>query len=156
MFYLNFNSLKEVVPLIHKRFSRSSEKAPPEQGCLSDEAELEALNPEPEVEAEEEIIITGPYQKRRGKRKPFPEHLPRVEIEHDLSEEEKVCPHNGTALKRIGEEVREQLDIIPTTIQVIRHFLPKYSCPCCENGVKVAPMPPQPIPKSMASPSLLA
>ncbi len=149
--------LLETIKLMrHKRFGASTEQSTQIQLGLFDEAELEVLNPEPEVEAEEETITVGPYQKSRGKRKPLPEHLPRIEIEHDLSEEEKVCPHDGTALKRIGEEVSEQLDIIPATIQVIRHIRPKYSCPCCENGVKVAPMPPQPIPKSMASAALLA
>ncbi len=32
----------------------------------------------------------------------------------------------------------------------------KYACPLCEDGVKIAPLPPQAIPKSMAAPSLLA
>ena len=60
-------------------------------------------------------------------------------------------------MRRIGEETTEQLDIVPARIQVIRHIRPKYACPRCEGaGVQVAPLPPQPIPRSLASPGLLA
>lgn len=104
----------------------------------------------------EETITVPAHQRKKGGRKPLPADLPRLEIVHDLSDEEKVCPHDGAAMKRIGEEVSEQLDIIPAQIRVLRHIRPKYSCPCCEEGVKVAALPPQPIPKSMASPGLLA
>ena len=41
-------------------------------------------------------------------------------------------------------------------MQVIRHIRKKYACPCCEQGVRTAALPPQPIPKSLASPGLLA
>ncbi len=76
---------------------------------------------------------------------------------HDLSEAEKVCPHDAShTLQRIGEEVSEQLDILPAVLQVIRHVRPKYACGTCKEGVRIAPMPPQPIPKSQAAPSLLA
>jgi transposase len=65
-------------------------------------------------------------------------------------------------LSRIGEEVSEQLDIIPAKIQVIRNIRPKYACKQCEGikdegaTVKIAPVPPQIIPKSIVSPGLLA
>ena len=80
---------------------------------------------------------------------------------HDIKEEDKVCSC-GCELKKIGEETSEQLDIKPAEIQVIRHIRPKYACPACESveddgpAVKVAPVPPQIIPKSIVSPSLLA
>lgn len=68
----------------------------------------------------------------------------------------------GCELKRIGEEISEQLDIVPAKIQVIRHIRPKYACPVCEGveddgpTVKIAPVPSQIIPKSIVSPGLLA
>jgi len=64
-----------------------------------------------------------------------------------------TCARN---LEEIGREVSEQLEIIPATIQVLRHIRPKYACPQCRTGIKIAPVPPQPIPKSLASPGLLA
>jgi transposase len=80
---------------------------------------------------------------------------------HDLAAEEKICGC-GSELSRIGEEVSEQLDIVPAKIQVIRNIRPKYACRRCEGvgadgpTVKIAPPPPQIIPKSIVSPSLLA
>jgi transposase len=85
----------------------------------------------------------------------LPDHLPRVDIEHDLTDEEKVFAC-GCQLTRIGEEVSEQLDIIPAKIQVLRHIRPKYACKGCEETMRTAPLPPQPIPKSNASPGLLS
>jgi transposase len=79
-----------------------------------------------------------------------------VEILHDLTDEEKVCSEDGTALERIGEEVSEQLEFIPARFRVLRHVRPKYACPTCRTGIHTAPVPPQPIPKSLASPTLLA
>jgi transposase len=66
----------------------------------------------------------------------------------------KVCPHDGSALKAIGEKVSEQLDIIPMQIQVIRHIRKQYACPCCEGFLKIAAKPKQPIEKSQASAGL--
>jgi len=65
-------------------------------------------------------------------------------------------------LTRIGEEVSEKVDFIPTKTQAVRHVRPKYSCRGCEGvkdddpTVKIAPMPPQIIPKGIATLGLLA
>jgi transposase len=90
-----------------------------------------------------------------------PSDLPRVEVIHDLAEEEKTC-RCGTPLTRIGQEVSEKLDIVPATIQVLRHVRYKYACRGCEGleseggAVRIAPMPPQIIPQGIVTPGLLA
>lgn len=50
----------------------------------------------------------------------------------------------------------EQLDYELEKIRVIRHIRPKYSCSCCQQGVKIAPLPAQILPRSNAAPGLLA
>ena len=75
---------------------------------------------------------------------------------HELPAEERICTHDGEALVEIGEEISEQLDIVPAQVRVLRHVRKKYACPHCQLGVKTAPLPPQPLPKTMASPGLLA
>jgi transposase len=55
-----------------------------------------------------------------------------------------------------GEEVTEQLDIIPAQLKVLQHVRPKYACNRCDEGVSIAPMPILFLPKSMATPSLVA
>ena len=74
---------------------------------------------------------------------------------HELPEAERCCPHDGRPLKVIGEVASEQLDIVPATIQVLRHVRVQYACNCGQ-CIRTAPLPPQPIPKSNASPGLLA
>ena len=62
----------------------------------------------------------------------------------------------GCHLKEIGVTSSEQLDIIPMKLIVLEHQRMKYACPTCESNVVTAVLPPQPIPKSIASPGLLA
>ena len=149
--------LEELVRLLRsQRFGRKSEKASTHQLGLFNEAEAGVHEVEG-GEAEDDEIDVPAHKRRKGGRRPLPDFLPRVEILHDLSEEEKVCPHDAShTLQRIGEEVSEQVELIPAVIQVIRHVRPKYACGTCKEGVRIAPLPPQPIPKSQASPSLLA
>ena len=110
-------------------------------------------------EDQEEVVV--PEHKRKKGRKKLPENLPRVDVVHDLTEEEKVCDC-GCELSRIGEEVSEKLDIVPARIQVVRNIRPKYACKKCEGlddegpSVKIALPPAQIIPKGLATAGLLA
>lgn len=134
-----------------RRYAASSEKIAPDQIRLFDEAEVEA-QAEPVDEAA--IVIPAHTRKKRGRKK-LPESLPRIEVIHALADDERTCPHDGKLLTEIGEVTSEQLDIIPAKIQVIRHIRKQYACPCGQ-CIKTAPLPAQPIPKSLASPGLLA
>lgn len=140
-----------VAMLRRKKFGSSSEKVSSEQLGMFNEVETEALNSEPE-EDEDEVKPSGPKRKR-GKRSPLPESLPRVEVIIDV--DNKICPTDGEELKCIGEEVSEKLEIIPAKVRVIRTIKKKYACPVCET-VTQAPAPLEMIPKSNASASLLA
>lgn len=92
-----------------------------------------------------------------GGRRPLPASLPRETMVHDLADDQKACPCCGQSRAVIGEERSEQLEIEPPRLKVIQHVRLKYACPACEGGgVQTAPTPPQPIPKSYASPGLLA
>jgi len=150
--------LEQIRHLRAQLFGRKSEKIRPEGGPQP----LPLFDmPEPEVREEGEAIEVPAHQRRKSGRKPLPEELPRVEVIHDIDAADKVCGC-GRELSRIGEEVSEQLDIIPAKIQVIRHIRPKYACRSCEGveddgpAVRIAPVPPQIIPKSIASSGLLA
>lgn len=153
--------LEERVRFFQKQlFGRKSEKRPQESQGRQLELfnEAEALTEKP---AETETLVVPEHTRRRPKRKPLPENLPRVEVIHDLDEDEKVCAC-GADLSRIGEEVSEKLDIVPAKIQVIRHIRYKYACKNCEGvedegpTVKTAPPPAQIIPKGLATAGLVA
>jgi transposase len=144
--------------LIAKRFGPSSEKTAPR-----DNPQLPLFDlPEPaEIEPAPEIVEVPAHSRRKRGRKPLPASLPRIEVVHDIDEAQKQCGC-GASLSRIGEEVAEKLDIIPATIRVIRHIRPKYACKHCEGldtdgaTVKIAPTPPQIIPKGIVTAGLLA
>ena len=128
-----YEALLEQVRLFkHQRFGASSEKFHPGQQDLFNEAEASVADSQ-EVEADDLVNVpetaTLPQgQKKRG-RKALPPELPRIEIIHELPEAQRCCPE-GHELKVIGEEVSEQLDIIPAKIQVLRHICKKYACSC--------------------------
>ena len=141
-----------------RRYAASSEKLSPDQIALFDEAELDGeAEPDSAVDAstdDDEITVAAHQRKKRGRR-PLPDHLPRIDVIHELAEDERHCDHDGQLLTEIGAVISEQLDIIPAKIRVIRHIRKKYACDCGQ-CIKTAPLPAQPIPKSMASPGLLA
>jgi transposase len=150
-------SLQEKLRLmLANKYGKSSEKLSENQLSLFGDLLSELVGPRPVENAEEEQITVPEHTRHKGGRKPLPEHLERVRVEHDLSEAEKECECGCGKRVRIGEEISEQLDIIPAQVRVIQHVRFKYGCPKGECGVKIAPLPPQPIPKSNASASLLA
>jgi len=143
-----------------KSFAPKSEKLSAlAQMDLFNEAETLARADAPAADATE--ITVPAHARARGKRKPIDGKLPRVRVEHDTPEEQKTC-RCGCQLTRIGEVTSEQFDLIPARAQVLQHVRFKYACRSCEGtshdgpAVITAAMPAQPIPKSNASPGLLA
>ena len=135
-----------------RRYVASSEKLSPDQIRLFDEAESEAASA---VDVDDDVIIVPAHKRKKRGRKLLPDNLPRIDVVHEIPESARYCDHDGQLLVEIGEAISEQLDIIPAKIQVIRHVRKKYACNCGQ-CIKTAPLPAQPIPRSMASPGLLA
>lgn len=155
--------LKEQIKLLRAQlFGRKSEKYVPEafgQTRLFNENENEGIIKEG---SEEKIIHVSGHTRKQGGKKPLPKDLPRVEIIHDLPEDEKKhgC---GRKMKLIREEVTERLRHIPQkfVVEVNKRLI--YGCPCegvdtegQEGAIRIAPMPEQMIPQGIATPSLLA
>lgn len=150
-------SLHEQLRLfLARRFGASSERVTEAQLGLFNEAEQEAEAVIEDEGIDAESVEVPAHRRTRPTRKPLSEALPRVSVVHDLSEADKVCPRDGTALACIGTVDSEQLDIVPATVRVLHHERRKYACPCCKQHMVTAPMTAQPIPKSQASPGLLA
>ena len=137
-----------------RMFGRSSE-AHLGQGELFNEAEQVAEAEPPEADesrviASDEAPARSKPRKARGKRKPLPPELSRLEVVVDVAEAERQCDC-GTSKVQIGEEVSEQLDIIPMQVRVIRTIRPRYACPKGQTAPVVAPVPPRALPKSQFS-----
>ena len=142
-----------------KAFGKSSEKNPGE-GETFNEAE-ETLDEADKMLLAESESKQAPTIKNKPKRKPLPKDLPRKVVTIDLSVDEKICDCCQSSLHKIGESRSETLEFVPAHIKVIETVRPKYACKQCEktgiaNHIKTPPMPSTPIPKGIATASLLS
>ena len=149
--------------LIYKRFMRSSEQMPvntnqqllfPTEGGTEQKATVE--------KPEERTPVKAHSRKKCG-RKPIDPSIRRVVRIIELPENELNCAC-GAKLTKIGEEISEKLHIIPEEVYAEEIHRLKYACPCCEGtaeegvkpAVRIAPVEPSIIPRSIATPSLLS
>ena len=102
--------------------------------------------------AQDSTKPSAPRAKGQAVRQALPASLPRIDRHHEIEQTHCAC---GEALKRIGEEVSEQLDCVPAQFFVLRHIRGKYVCACCQT-IQAAPMPAQIIDKGIPAPGLLA
>lgn len=143
--------LTELVCLLRgQRFAPKSEKASAEQlafGECFDEAEADRDEPET-------IEVKTHTKKKPGGRNKLSDKFPRVQEVIDL--EDKACLKCGSEMNHIGDVTTEKLNLEPLVIEVVERIRRKYACKCCEEVVKTAPTPKDPIPKSIATPGLLS
>ena len=90
--------------------------------------------------------------RKKPKRRPLPKQLPRTETVLSPGES---CAGCGGRLKRLGEDVTEELDYIPGRFVVNRFVRPRLACTCCE-AICQAPLPARPIERGRPGPGLLA
>jgi transposase len=151
---------------MRKIFAAKSEVSSQSQkDMFFNEAEALGVQAQPAVQEESDSAVAAnavnsidvpAHQRAKRGRKPLDPALPRTVVRHELPESERICPHDGAALKEIGVEASEQLDIIPQQVRVIRHERVKYACPCCDGALRLAAKPVQVIPKGLFSEGLLA
>ena len=141
--------------LLAQRFGQRSERNP-DQFQLFNEAELLAQADSAADAQDDGDTLAIPAHRRRRKKasQALPPDLPRVDVVYDLDPGETHCTC-GEPLQRIGEQVLEQLAVIPQQYYVIRHIRPTYACRC-KQCIRTAAMPAQPLPGSRASAPLLA
>ncbi|RPJ53665.1 MAG: IS66 family transposase, partial [Acidobacteria bacterium] len=115
-------------------------------GDLQDQAQrpgalsAEVLEPEPEEPQKDK------EKRRRVPRHPLPEHLETETVV--LEPAQTRCPHCGEEMGVIGEEVSEELELVPAKLIRRRTIRRKRACRCGEAGVAIAGLPPRLIPQS--------
>ena len=92
---------------------------------------------------------------RQPKRKPLPEHLPRVDQRIEPEDTHCPAPECGQPMVRIGEDVSERLDIVPAQFFVQRQIRGKWACKCCQLLVQ-EPAAPQVFDNALPTPGLQA
>ena len=148
---------ERIQKLLQEQYGTRSEKfTEPQADNAFDEAKVTTDELPLIIEAEADIQIPAHTRKKHGGgRKPLPAHLLREEIIYTLPEEQKLCVC-GCMLTKIGDERREQLDIIPAQIKVLVHVREKWACKGCQDTILTAALPKHPLPKSIASAGTLA
>jgi len=131
------------------RFGSSSEALDQLELTLEEEEIAQAA--ETPVEDIAEVPISD-GAKRKLKRKPLPEHLPRNETVLSPGD---ACADCGGRLKHLGEDVTEELEYVPGRFVVNRIVRPRMACSCCET-FQQAPLPSRPIERGRPGPGLLA
>ena len=139
--------------LLRQRYGQKSEKVDPAQLLLFAHEILAQAEPTPPPTPSAESVAAKP--KGHG-RKPLPASLPRKQILHDVAPQDRACPECGEERRKIGEEVREQLEYVPASLLVLQHVRPKYACKRCAAHVIIAPRLPEPIEKGVPGTGLLA
>ena len=141
---LELNTLKRLI------FGQKRERFVPEQ--QDNQLSLLVMHgvSSPAVKEQISYIRRKPQkkQKKHPLRQSIPAHIPR----HDIV----VKPDEDVSgMKKIGEEVTEELEIEPPKLYVNRYIRPKYARPRDE-GIIIAPLPSRPIEKGIAGPGLIA
>jgi transposase len=143
----------QIAELKRELFGPKADKLTPEQEeqlkQLNQDLKDEAQRPAPvsdQVLHDEDRASRRRQQRQRRKRRSLPEHLETVTV--TIEPEITVCPCCGKLLNKIGEEVSEEIDMIPAKLIRRRTVRPKYACCCGDAGVNIAPMPSRLIPQS--------
>ena len=133
---LEIEALKlQIAQLRRMKFGRSSEKLDRQIEQLELRLEALQLNDAEAIVAMPEAIASVESVSRSARR-PLPAHLPR-EVRTHLPKQE-ACPDCGGELRKLGEDVSEVLERIPSHFKVIRHVRVKLACACCERIVQAA------------------
>jgi transposase len=117
--------------------------------------QLELMLEDEEIAAAAEVRRETPSPtapKVQPKRKPLPGHLPR---DDQVIAPGDTCTQCGGTLKKLGEDVTEELEYVPGRFRVRRIVRPKLSCRCCET-IHQEPLPSRPIERGRPGPGLLA
>jgi len=141
----------QIARLRRMQFGASSEKLGREIEQLELAlGELETERDAPAVEDTASETASRPAPVRS-----LPAHLPREEVVHEPASGACTCPDCGGALRRLGMDAHEMLDVVPVGWRVVRNVRPKYSCRVCEKIVQ-APAPASAVARGKASFATLA
>lgn len=144
----------KVDELARKLFGRKSEQLDPNQLCLID---LAAFGIEPQPEPEPPVEEPPANPRRRPKRRRPSKELPRRRVEHPLPEQQRLCSCCDSVMPAIREEIHEQLDYTPASLEVIEHVTFVYGCSNgCDERIVQSSKPAQMVEKGLPGPGLLA
>lgn len=115
------------------------------------EQETNSITKEPTVE----IVVKAHTKKPKRTKEEIAETLPVVEIICDLPDKENKCNICGGELRYLGKEhVRDDIEMLPTQVCVLRYVCHNYVCKECEKETGDANIIKSPVPSSVMKRSL--
>lgn len=139
---------------------KKSEKISADQLALflaqlpAEEAARAQVELEPLPDSDDDAPADQP--KRRGGRKPLPDHLRREIVNVPLSDEERTCGSCGKEKNKRWFESQFMLEYKPAEIFVIETRREVCACGPCQQDVSTAPAAPKPIEGGRPGPGMLA
>lgn len=130
-----------------------------DQISLFNEAEAESKHHAPEPN---KVSVAGHVRKTKRTKEELAANVPVVEILCELDEEKLDCEECGGKMRVLGKETaREELEIIPAQVRLLRYIRYSYVCQSCEQEtgeatIVKAPTPAPVIKRSLASASTVA
>ncbi len=139
-----------------KQFGISSEKS--EQISFLDDCQYDEIDTVAPPETQE---ISYTRRKQKGKRQEDLSKLPLEIVEHEFSEDERLCSDCGNVMSDIGVDTRDEIKIIPAQVIHVEHRRHVYKCVECAKTSEKTPivkanMPQSVIKGSVASASAVA
>jgi transposase len=151
------DSLKgQLLQFLKHRFGPRSEIVDVNQfGLFADDGSVIVEVPQETPDPTESREPTKAEGARRKKAVRILKDLPRVIRELEVPESERVCC--GKEMRLLGVECTERLHYVPAVVQIVETRRKKFACGICHANIVRAPTQEKPpLPKSMASASLLA
>ena len=142
---------KELAAHRKARFGSKSETMDQLAFDLQEDTEIAAAS-EAEKAAPKADADKDAPAKRTHNRAPLPDHLERQE---EILSPGDSCSNCGGGLKKLGEDVTEELEYVPGHFVVKRIVRPRMTCTCCEAFAQ-AELPSRPITRGRPGPGLLA
>lgn len=132
---------------------KQREHIDPDQLLLFEIGDLESI-----IAEELEVAKLSNPRRRKRKRRLIPDNIPTETVDHELPEEERRCPVDGTVMPFIRWEISHQLDYVPAWFRKLTHRRAVYACPSKHDEAKLltSPKPPQPIEKGLPTAGLLS
>lgn len=131
-------------------FGKKSERFIPQEN--DDQLTFLGLPVSSEAPSETEKITYTRKKANKKKKHPVRQHLPASLPRNEIIIEPE---EDTTGMKKIGEEITEELEYQPAKVYVNRYIRPKYARPN-DDGVVIGLLPTRPIEKGIAGPGLLA
>lgn len=152
--------LTELIKEMNRRmFGRSKESS-----SETIDGQLSLFEEESIPAAHEELVesteVVAHRRKKKGAKAAILASLPGVNVEHELSESERVCDHCGGSMVDMGsKEIRIEAEFLQAKIQKLIHRQHSYVCKDCERhgetSIKKATVPKALIPNSLGSASVV-